>query len=146
VEEILSAPHVLEYPYHRSVGRVIGAFLAGLREGRIFGVRTAGGAVLVPPTEYEPGTGEPTGELVEVGPSGVVTTWAWVGAPRPYHPLDRPFAWALVRLDGADTALLHAVDAGAESRMRTGLRVCARFRPEREGHIRDILCFEPEGA
>ena len=35
--EVLRAPHVLEYPYVRSVGPVIGAFLTGLRDGRILG-------------------------------------------------------------------------------------------------------------
>jgi uncharacterized OB-fold protein len=140
----LSAPYVLEYPYKRSLGPVIGRFLAGLRDRRIEGVRTASGTVLVPPAEYEPETGEAVGEFVEVGQGGVVTTWAWVSEPRPKHPLDRPFAWALVRLDGADTALLHAVDAGEESRMSTGMRVRVRWREETSGHISDIECFEPE--
>jgi uncharacterized OB-fold protein len=142
----LTAPHVLEYPYKRSVGPVIGRFLAGLRDGRIEGARTPSGKVLVPPAEYDPETGEATGELVEVGASGEVTTWAWVAAPRPKHPLDRPFAWALVKLDGADTSLLHAVDAGEESAMKTGMRVRVRWRDERAGHITDIACFEPEEA
>jgi hypothetical protein len=141
------APHVLEYPYRRSVGPVLGHFFTRLREGRIEGVRTASGRVLVPPLEYDPETGEATtGEFVPVGPGGVVTTWSWVARPRPKHPLERPFAWALVRLDGADTALLHAVDAGSPERMRTGLRVRARFRAERRGGIRDLECFAPEGA
>ena len=140
---LLTASHVLEYPYRRSVGPVIGRFFAGLVEQRIHGVRTAGGKVLVPPVEYDPATGEPLEELVEVGPAGVVTTWAWVAAPRAKHPLDRPFAWALVRLDGADSGLLHAVDAGDPSRMRTGLRVRPRWREERVGEILDIACFEP---
>ncbi len=144
--EVLSAPHVLEYPYKRSVGPVIGRFLSGLRDGRIEGVRAPSGRVLVPPAEYDPETGEATGEFVEVGTSGEVTTWAWVTEPRPKHPLDRPFAWALIRLDGADTAMLHAVDAGEESVMRTGLRVRARWADERSGHITDIACFEPEEA
>ena len=34
---VLSAIHTLEYPYTRSVGTVIGTFLAGLKEGRIIG-------------------------------------------------------------------------------------------------------------
>jgi uncharacterized OB-fold protein len=144
VETSLGAPHVLEFTYTRSVGPVIGRFLAGLRDRKVLGVRTAGGRVLVPPQEYDPDTGEATGDLVEVGQSGVVTTWAWVSAPRRKHPLDRPFAWALVRLDGADTALLHAVDAGDEARMRTGLRVRVRWRDETVGEIQDIACFEPE--
>jgi uncharacterized OB-fold protein len=94
--------------------------------------------------EYDPDTGEATGEFVAVCNAGVVTTWSWVARPRAKHPLDRPFAWALVRLDGADTAMLHAVDAGEETRMQTGMRVRARFRDERKGEIQDISCFEPE--
>jgi uncharacterized OB-fold protein len=94
--------------------------------------------------EHDPETSEPTGEFVEVGPSGTVTSWAWVHAPRECHPLERPFAWALIRLDGADTALLHAVDAGSEAKLATGLRVRPRWRAERKGEIHDIECFEPE--
>jgi hypothetical protein len=141
---ILSAPHVLEYPYTRSVGPVIGRFLAGLKERRIEGVRTEDGRVMVPPLEYDPRTGEALDQFVEVAGRGAVTAWAWVPEPRKNHPLDRPFAWALVRLDGADTALLHAVDAGDESRMRTGMRVRVRWREEPQGDIKDIACFEPE--
>jgi len=142
--EVLVATNVLEYPYTRTVGPVLGAFFTGLRQGRIQGVRGADGRVLVPPAEYDPLTGEDLSELIDVGQAGVVTTWAWVYAPREKHPLDRPFAWALVRLDGADTAMLHAVDAGNPGRMATGMRVRARWRDERVGEIQDIACFEPE--
>ena len=143
----LTAPHVLEYTYTRSVGPVIGMFLGGLRECRILGVKTEDGRVLVPPQEYDPETGESVSdEFVEVGPSGVVRTWAWVAQPRPHHPLDRPFAWALIQLDGADTSMLHAVDAGDETRMRTGARVRVRWREETLGEIHDIACFELEDA
>src|SRR5574338_182449 len=143
----LSAPYVLEYEYTRSVGPVVGRFLGELSERRIVGVKTAGGRVLVPPQEYDPETGEAvTDDWVEVGPAGTVVTWAWVAQPRPKHPLQRPFAWALVRLEGAATAMLHAVDAGDESRMATGMRVRARWRDEPRGEIQDIAWFEPEGA
>jgi uncharacterized protein len=142
-----TAPHVLEYPYSRSVGPVIGKFLGGLKAGVLLGVRTASGKVLCPPLEYDPETGEATtGEFVVVGPSGTVTTWTWSSEPRKDQPLDRPFAWALIKLDGADTALLHAVDAGDESNMASGMRVTVRFRDERKGHINDIECFEPEAS
>lgn len=142
--DILSAPHVLEYPYTRSAGPVIGRFLAGLKERRIEGVRTTDGRVIVPPLEYDPLSADPLADFVEVGQSGIVTAWAWVPEPRQYHPLDHPFAWALIRLDGADSDLLHAVDAGDEARMRTGLRVRARWRQETVGEIKDIECFVPE--
>jgi uncharacterized OB-fold protein len=146
--EALHASHVLEFPYSRSVGPVIGAFLTGLRDGKLSGVRGAGGSVIVPPTEYDPATGDDTGELVEVGPGGVVESWAWVSNPLPKHPLATPFAWALIRLDGADTAMLHVVDAGGPDQVATGGRVTVRFRPagDRIGAMADIEAFIPEGG
>jgi uncharacterized OB-fold protein len=145
-DPILSAPFTLEFPYTRSVGPVIGRFLTGLLNRRIEGIRMSDGRVLVPPVDYDPVTSEELEEFVPVGSSGVVTTWAWVNEPRAKHPLGRPFAWALIRLDGADVPMLHAVDAGEESRMATGMRVSVRWREERVGHIRDIACFEPEAG
>lgn len=140
----LVARHVLEYAYTRSVGPVIGAFLAGLQERKILGIRAPDGRVICPPQEYDPLTGASLTELVEVGGSGEVVSWSWVERPSAKQPLDRPFAWALVRLDGADTAMLHVVDAGSAAAMRTGMRVRARFRAERTGEITDIECFEAE--
>jgi len=144
--DALSAAHVLEYTYTRSIGPVVGKFFGGLEERKLFGIRTRAGKVLVPPTEYDPDTGDELNEFVEVGQAGVVTTWAWVNEPRPKHPLQKPFAWALIKLDGADTAMLHAVDAGDESKMSTGMRVHLRWRDETAGELGDILCFEPETA
>jgi len=147
VEGVLSAPHVLEYPYRRSVGPVLSRFFSALRERRILGVKTAAGRVLVPPSEADPETGAAVSdEFVEVGPGGVVTAWSWVTRPREKQPLAQPFGWALIRLDGADTALLHAVDAGEIGHMRTGMRVRPRWRAETVGEIGDIACFEPERA
>ncbi len=141
--ETLTAEYVLQYEYRRTCGPVIGRFLAALKDGRLEGVRAKSGRVIVPPVEYDE-DGEPTGEAVALAPTGVVTAWSWVPKRRANHPLARAFAWALIRLDGADTAMLHAVDAGEASRMKTGARVRARFAPENErvGHIRDLRCFE----
>ncbi len=142
-----TAAHVLEYPYTRSVGPVLGRFLGALKEARIEGIRTASGKVLVPPAEYDPETAATLsrndGDFVEVGPAGTVQSWTWVVRPNDKQPLGRPFAWALVLLDGADTALLHAVDAGDPASMSTGMRVTARWREQRTGMITDIECFEP---
>ena len=101
-EEILSARFKLEFDYTRSVGPVVGRFLMGLLKRRIEGIRMSDGRVLVPPTEYDPLTSESLEEFVEVGDAGEVVSWSWVHVPREKHPLDRPFAWALIRLDGAD--------------------------------------------
>ena len=144
--EVLNAPHEIEYTYTRSTGPVIGAFLSGLREQRIVGVRSVDGRVIVPPVEYDPVTSDTLDELVDVADVGTVDTWSWNDNPSEGQPLDRPFAWALVRLDGADTGLLAAVDAGSKDGIRTGQRVKARWADERLGSIRDLVCFEPEDA
>jgi uncharacterized OB-fold protein len=75
-----------------------------------------------------------------------VTTWSWQAEPIDGHPLDRPFAWALIALDGSSSEMLHAVDAGSPEAMRTGMRVRARWAAERGTGITDIACFEPEAA
>ena len=142
-QEVLRAPLVIEYPFSRTVGPAVSAFLTGLREQVVIGIRAEDGRVLVPPTEFDPVTAGEIDELVEVGPGGEVLTWSWVAEPRPEHPLDHPFAFALVKLDGADTGFLHAVDA-AETAMATGMRVTVRWADEREGHITDLQCFVPE--
>ncbi|KUM73232.1 Zn-ribbon domain-containing OB-fold protein [Streptomyces curacoi] len=141
--EVLKAPLVVEFPFTRSLGPVQSAFLTGLRERVVLGVRTRNGRTLVPPVEYDPVTAEEIRDLVEVAPTGTVTTWAWNHAPRRDQPLDTPFAWALVRLDGADTALLHALDAPGPDAVHTGMRVRVRWAEERTGAITDIACFEP---
>ncbi|GHA93146.1 Zn-ribbon domain-containing OB-fold protein [Streptomyces termitum] len=141
--EILRAPLVVEFPFTRSLGPVQSAFLTGLRERVVLGVRTESGKVLVPPVEYDPETAAELRELVEVAATGTVTTWAWNPAPRPGQPLATPFAWVLVRLDGAGTALLHALDAPGPESVRTGMRVRIRWAAERSGAITDIACFEP---
>lgn len=142
----LHAEHVLQFPYRRATGPILGRFFTELRDNRRFlGVKTPSGKVLCPPTDVDPDSlwDLSADDLVEVGPAGTVTSWTWLAEPRPENPLDRPFAWALIRLDGADSALLHAVDAGSESAMRTGMRVVPRFREERVGEIRDVVCFVP---
>ena len=142
--EVLSAPLVIEFPFSRTTGPVIGAFLTGLREQMLLGIKGSRGQVIVPPVEYDPDTAEELTELVEVGPGGVVDLWAWVRHPMPKHPLQHPFAWALVRPDGADVGFLQAVDAGSLDAMSTGMRVRPRWAAQREGSIGDLECWEPE--
>jgi len=135
----------LEFPYKRSLGPIIGAFLAGLKQRRLLGARTASGRVLVPPLEYDPESGESSEpELVEVGPGGVVKGFTWNANPSEKQPLDKPFAWALIELDGADTSLLHALVVDSPDALQIGMRVKAKWSEERRGHISDLAGFVPE--
>ena len=134
---------MVEFDYTRSLGPVLSQFMTGLRDRTILGARAEDGRVLVPPPEYDPVTMAPMTDLVPVGTTGSVLTWSWVSEPVADQPLDRPFAFALVLLDGADTPLLHAVDVPGAAAMRSGMRVQARWVDDPVGHIRDIACFAP---
>ena len=139
----LRAPMEIGFDYTRSLGPTLSRFMAALAGRGILGARGADGRVHAPPFEYDPQTSAPPAELVTVGPEGSVTTWSWVPQPLEGQPLAHPFAWALIRLDGADTAMLHAVDAGSAEAMRTGMRVRVRWAARTVGDIRDIACFDP---
>src|SRR3954451_16198870 len=125
--------HVLEYPggYTRAVGPVIGRYLTGLRNGITEAVNLADGRALFPHAEDDPATSEPFAadgpHWIEVGPRGTVQTYTWVAEPSPRkHFLQKPFAFALIRPDGADTAILHMVDVSGPDALRVGLRVAPR--------------------
>lgn len=149
-ERPLSAPLKLSFDYTRSVGPLLSQFFTALRERRIVGVRGSDGRVHVPPAEYDPVTYAALTEVVPVSAVGTVLSWTWQPSPLEGQPLDRPFAWALIKLDGADTPLLHAVDA-PEGTLKTGDRVHAHWVDEPVGAITDIAWFvpgedaEPEG-
>jgi uncharacterized OB-fold protein len=80
-------------------------------------------------------------EIVPVASVGTVLSWTWQPEPLAGQPLDRPFAWALIKLDGADIPLLHAVDAGSSDAISTGARVHAHWVDEPAGAITDIAYF-----
>jgi uncharacterized OB-fold protein len=142
VVEPLSAPIELSFEYTRSLGATLGGFMTALAEARIVGTRAADGRVYVPPLEYDPVTHTALIELVDVADEGTVISWSWAAEPLPGQPLDHPFAWVLVRLDGADTSMLHALDVASPDDVSIGLRVRVRWAAERVGAITDIACFE----
>jgi uncharacterized protein len=141
-EPPLSAPLKLSFDYTRSVGSVLSRFFTELRGRHVVGIRGSDGRVHVPPAEFDPVTYAPLTEIVPVASVGTVLSWTWQPEPLAGQPLDRPFAWALVKLDGADTALLHAVDAGSSDAISTGARVHVHWADEPIGAITDIAYFK----
>ena len=142
----LHAQMHVEFPYTRSLGSVLSTFMTGLADGQVIGGVLSDGRVAVPPPEFDPITHRAISEFREVASVGEVITWSWVREPLPGQPLQEPFAWALIKLDGADTPLLHAVAVDSPEAMHTGLRVQVAWAPERVGSITDIAHFVPEGS
>lgn len=79
---------------------------------------------------------------LECGPEGKLVSWTLVRVDVDDRPLDRPVTYGLVRLDGADTVLLHRLlYTGGEPAI--GDRVRAVFAPLREGSMLDVEGFAP---
>ena len=146
-EPPLSAPLTLSFDYTRSVGPTLGAFFTALRNRRITGVRGTDGRVHVPVIEYDPISYEPLTEIVPVSSVGTVLSWTWQPEPLDGQPLDRPFAWALIKLDGAEIPFLHLVTEIDAADVRMGMRVQAVWKPreERDFGIDTIDYFRPTG-
>ncbi|WP_238946861.1 Zn-ribbon domain-containing OB-fold protein [Seongchinamella unica] len=140
--DILNQAFELGFTYTRSTGPVVGRFLTELRDRNIVGIKASDGRVVVPPMEYDPDTAEALSEFVDVGEEGEVVSFAWVKEPRESHPSEQPFAWAMIKLDGADVPMVHWIRAGREADVSTGVRVRAVWAEETVGFITDINGFE----
>ncbi len=140
--EILNQAFELGFTYTRSTGPIVGQFLTALKQRRIVGIKASDGRVIVPPMEFDPDTAEALSEFVDVGQEGEIVSFAWVKEPRDAHPMDVPFAWAMIKLDGADIPMIHCVAAADEQAISTGARVRAVWADETIGFITDIHCFE----
>jgi uncharacterized OB-fold protein len=138
----------VQFPYKHSTGEVTGRFLAGLKEQKkIWGRRIAGQGVVVPPNAYSEIDAKTGGEWVEVKDEGAVTAVGVVHQPvADLHPIQEPFAYVLVKLDGADTALAHIVkDRIGELKVGSRVKAVWAADDERKGTIRDIACFQLVG-
>jgi len=143
-EEVLFSEQVLQVPFNYSAGPVASRFLIGLRdEKKILGLRCSGcGKVYVPPRGLCPGCFTAMDDWVEVGPEGVLDNFTVVHYSESTHPEAAPFALGLIRLDGADTCLLHLVRIPDGGDLAAGTRVAPVFAVERRGHILDVVGFE----
>ena len=82
---------------------------------------------------------------VECGPEGELVSWTLVRVDVDDRPLDTAVTYGLVRLDGADTVLLHRLlDVDGEPTI--GMRVRPALASERDGSILDIEGFTPSGG
>jgi uncharacterized protein len=140
----LRAEHAVEFSYRRSVGGAVEQFLEGLRRGELWGSEMADGRIVVPPVDDDPQAGREPPRQVRVADAGELRSWTWVTNATRGEALDRPFAFALIQLDGTKTTLFHIVDVDDEARLVSGLRVRADWKDERVGSIRDIRAFVPE--
>lgn len=133
----------IRVPYTWWVGEVGSRFLMALRdECKILGNRCkVCNTVYVPPRKNCGRCFVNIDAWVELGREGVVTAHTIVRFEYPLQPVKPPFAYAVIKLDGADVGLVHIVKKDLE-RLRNGVRVRAVFKEQRTGHILDIDSFQ----
>ncbi len=141
--EALTFKGQISVPYTWWVGEVGSRFLIALRdEQKILGTRCRScDRVYVPPRRNCGRCFVDMDDWVEVGTEGVVTAHTLVRFEYPLQPVKAPFAYAIIKLDGADVGLLHLIKEDLDA-LKNGVRVRAVFKEERSGHILDIDCFK----
>lgn len=145
-QEIVVLEGRIKVPYRWAAGEVGTRYLQALRDERKFlGTRCPGcGIVYHPPRRSCPDCMRECEEWVELGSKGVLLTYTVVHRHHPQlSPLDLPFGYGIVRLEGADTGFLHLLHEFEEGELKTGLQVEAVFAAEREGSVLDVRYFRP---
>jgi uncharacterized OB-fold protein len=82
-------------------------------------------------------------EWVEVSNEGTLTAYTMVYQSEPSYPVKTPFAYGIIKLDGADTGFAHIIGELNSKDLRIGMRVQAVFKENRIGSILDIQYFKP---
>jgi uncharacterized OB-fold protein len=143
----LRIPFHLQAEYRYAAGEHATRFFGELRDhGRFVGTRCrACGRVYIPPRPVCGICFEPSDEWVPVSDEGVLVGCTVVQVPfiDPMTGEQRPvpYGFAIIRLDGAATALYHFLEETDPKKIHVGQRVKAVFRAERTGSLRDILHF-----
>ena len=137
----------ISVPYSWWAGDTATKFFVSLRdEKKIIATRCAScRKVFMPPRKSCPGCFTDNGEWVEVSDEGTLVSFSIARRPFASIPKEKklPVIWGLVKLDGADTALLHYLDGMKPEEVRMGMRVKAVFAESRKGTIQDISHFRP---
>lgn len=145
--EGLRVPWRLNVEYEYAAGHYATKFFQELRDtGRIWGIRCPScQRVYIPPRPICGICAVKTGEWVQVSDEGVIVGYTVVNVPfiDPMTGEQRPipYGFAIVRLDGASTAMYHFLEETDPAKLRVGKRVKAVFRSERQGNLLDIKHF-----
>ena len=135
----------VDLPFSYSAGSTASRFFVELRDHRrIMGKKCPRcRRVIVPPQLLCNACFVETDQWVEVGTEGTLVTFTVVYRGGSHHPKDPPLTYGIIKLDGADTSLVHFLEETNVDQIKPGMRVKAVFAKERIGHILDIECFRP---
>jgi len=136
----------LALPYSYFAGRVGSKFLTTIRnEKRIMGIKcNKCKKVFVPPRQTCDVCMEDIRDnWVDVQNTGEVTNFTVVRYDDKHLPKKAPYILAMIKLDGADTSLVHVVEGMDVGKAKIGMKVRAVFARETTSTILDIDHFAP---
>lgn len=136
-----------EHSYHWHCGPYLSKFLIALRDQQtIMGIKCPQcGRVYLPPREICGRCFKTMGEWIDLGNEG--TIFAFTVVKLPYIDpntgvaIKIPRTDVFIKIDGADTYLMHWLDETDEKKIAVGARVRAVYKKQRRGTIHDIDCF-----
>ena len=136
----------LALPYTYFAGRVGSKFLTTIRdEKKIMGIKcNKCNKVFVPPRQTcDVCLEDIRDNWVDVQNTGEVTNFTVVRYDDKHLPKKAPYVLAMIKLDGADTSLVHVVEGIDVDKAEVGLKVEAVFAEESTNTILDIDHFKP---
>jgi len=144
VEELVHSGRI-KVPYQWWVGETGTRFFEALKDDKkIMGTYfPASDMVFIPPRKTCARTFDDRMEWRELGREGTLLTYTIPRYKSDIHPLEPPFAYGIIKLDGADTGFTHLIAEFEEGGLKAGMRLEAVFREESQGNILDIKYFRP---
>ncbi|MCB1309267.1 MAG: long-chain-fatty-acid--CoA ligase [Leptospiraceae bacterium] len=134
-------------PYNWVYGAGLAKFYQGMKdEGKFYGSRNPRtGKVQLPPKGYDGTTFEEANEWVELPNKGTLESFTTVHMEFPGQPMQPPYTYGYIKLEGASTHIYHLIEEIEEADIRVGLRVEAVWKNqnERRGDLYDIRYFRP---
>lgn len=143
-EELVRSGRI-KVPYQWWVGETGGHFFTTLKEeGKILGSYCSKcDMVFLPPRKTCGRCFYEKMEWREVSDQGELITFTIPKEKTETHPLPEPFAYGVVKLQGADTGLTHLIAEFDEKTLKIGDKVKAVFNENKQGNILDIKYFKP---
>ncbi|MFO7560053.1 MAG: Zn-ribbon domain-containing OB-fold protein [Desulfobacterales bacterium] len=136
----------LALPYTYFAGRVGSAFITTLRDKhKIMGVKcNTCDKIFVPPRQTcERCMEDIRNNWVELANTGELVNFTVVRYDDKHLPRKAPFVLAMIKLDGADTPMVHILEGVDMDAVQAGMKVKAVFAEKTTNTILDIDHFEP---
>jgi len=134
----------IKVTYKHTAGAYVEKFITEIgKNNKIFGVKCPKcKKVYVPPKMICFSCFEKMEEWVEVGNQGTVKGFTVITHSTPVLPLEPPFAYGIITLDGADTDFVHIIKESDPANLQEGMRVEAVFKEKPRKRILDIEYFK----